>query len=105
MQQRLRLIQVPTLLHLTRALEASMVASSLAKLGELHYDWTLMYERLKVYRRALHQLQLALWDPELVPDDQNLTACIALDELMSNSIQAWLHQSYPGLSENYPASW
>jgi hypothetical protein len=78
MQQRIWLIQIPGLLHTTPALEVSMMALCLAKLGDLHHDEGLTYESLKLYRRALHELQLALWDPALMLDDQTLTACVAL---------------------------
>ncbi|OCT54613.1 C6 zinc finger domain-containing protein [Cladophialophora carrionii] len=78
MQQRIWLIQIPGLPHITPALEISMMALCLAKLGDLHHDEGLRYESLKLYRRALHVLQLALWDPALMLDDQTLTACVAL---------------------------
>ena len=78
MQQRIWLIQLPYLPDLTPALDVSMMALCVAKLGELHHDDALIYESLKLYRRALCQLQLALWDPDLMLSDQTLTACIAL---------------------------
>ncbi|KIW71718.1 hypothetical protein PV04_03853 [Phialophora macrospora] len=78
MQQRIWLIQIPGLPYITSALEVSMMALCLAKLGDLHRDEGFAYESLKLYRRALHELQLALWDPALMLDDQTLTACVAL---------------------------
>lgn len=78
MQQRVWLIQIPGLPHLTPALESSMMALCLSKLGDVHNDPTLVHESLKLYQRSLHQLQLALWEPELMLDDQTLTACLAL---------------------------
>ena len=78
MQQRVWLIQVPTLSHLTPTLEYAMTALCLAKLGELHNEKSLIHESLRIYRRALHQLQLALYDPDLMLHDQTLTTCAAL---------------------------
>ncbi|KAJ9612614.1 hypothetical protein H2200_004211 [Cladophialophora chaetospira] len=54
------------------------MALCVAKIGDLCGDEGLTYESLKLYQRSLRQLQLALWDPELMLDDQTLTACLAL---------------------------
>lgn len=78
LEHRLWLVQIPALPQLTKALDAAMMALCVAKLGEVHNDETLIYESLKLYRRGLNQLQLALWDPNLMLHDQTLTACIAL---------------------------
>ncbi|EXJ75533.1 uncharacterized protein A1O5_00039 [Cladophialophora psammophila CBS 110553] len=78
MQQRVWLIQIPKLPNLVPALEVSMMALSLAKLGEVYHDEGLTHESLKLYREALHQVQLALWDPDLMLHDQTLAACVAL---------------------------
>ncbi|KIW98379.1 uncharacterized protein Z519_00039 [Cladophialophora bantiana CBS 173.52] len=78
MQQRVWLIQIPTLPDLVPALEVSMMALALAKLGEVYRDEGLTHESLNLYREALHQVQLALWDPGLMLHDQTLAACVAL---------------------------
>ncbi|KIW26630.1 uncharacterized protein PV07_06449 [Cladophialophora immunda] len=78
MQQRVWLIQIPKLPDLTPALEVSMMALAVAKLGEVYSDEGLIHESLKLYREALHEVQLALWDRDLMLHDQTLTACVAL---------------------------
>lgn len=78
MQQRIWLLNLPSLPQMTAALEVSIMALCFAKLGELHGDQNMTHESLKLYRRGLHQLQLALWDPDLMFHDQTLAACCAL---------------------------
>ncbi|KAH0847032.1 C6 zinc finger domain protein [Fonsecaea pedrosoi] len=78
MQQRVWLIQVPRLPDLTPALEISMMALAVAKLGEVYRDEGLVHESLKLYREALREVQIALWDRNLMLHDQTLAACVAL---------------------------
>lgn len=78
MQRRIWLLRLPNLPYLTTALEVSIMAISLAKLGEVHQDKALIHESLKLYHRGLIQLQKALWDPDLMFHDQTLAACVAL---------------------------
>ncbi|EXJ86360.1 hypothetical protein A1O3_03311 [Capronia epimyces CBS 606.96] len=79
MHRRLWLCQLPTMLYLNSALEVSAMALCVAKLSEVYDgDPTLQYESLRLYQRGLHQLQKALWDPELMYHEQTLAACIAL---------------------------
>ncbi|KAK5041857.1 hypothetical protein LTR13_002524 [Exophiala sideris] len=63
---------------MTSALEFSTMAMCLAKLSDVYSDQSLKYESLKLYNHGLHQLQKALWDPDLMLHDQTLAACIAL---------------------------
>ncbi|OAL19704.1 hypothetical protein AYO22_09510 [Fonsecaea multimorphosa] len=54
------------------------MALAVAKLGEVYHDDGLIHESLKLYREALHEVQLALWDRDMMLHDQTLTACVAL---------------------------
>ncbi|OAP56610.1 hypothetical protein AYL99_08722 [Fonsecaea erecta] len=54
------------------------MALAVAKLGEVYHDDGLIHESLKLYREALHEVQLALWDPDMMLHEQTLTACVAL---------------------------
>jgi len=63
---------------MTTALEVAIMAMCLAKLGDVHHDRSLTHESLKLYYRGLHQLQKALWDPDLMYHDQTLAACMAM---------------------------
>jgi hypothetical protein len=78
LQHRVWLMHIPALTQLTPALEAAMMALSLARIGGVHDDEALVHQSLRFYHRALNQLQVALRDPGLVLDDQTLTVCMAL---------------------------
>ncbi|KAI1626625.1 hypothetical protein EDD37DRAFT_223036 [Exophiala viscosa] len=78
MRRRMWLLRLPELTYMTSALEFSTMALCLAKLSDVYNDQSLKYESLKLYNHGLHQLQKALWDPELMLHDQTLAACIAL---------------------------
>ncbi|KIX10638.1 uncharacterized protein Z518_01722 [Rhinocladiella mackenziei CBS 650.93] len=77
-QQRLWLLRLPSMTHLTPALEVSTMALCLGKLGDVHQDQGLRRESLKLYYHGLRQLQKALWDLDLMFHDQTLATCIAL---------------------------
>jgi hypothetical protein len=62
----------------TKALEASILAVSIANLGRQHNDTGLVRESLKFYGQGLWELQKALWDPKLMYRDETLAACMML---------------------------
>lgn len=62
----------------TKALEASVLAVSTARLGRLNDDLVLVQESLRQYSKGLVELQKALWDPNLMRRDETLAACFAL---------------------------
>ena len=62
----------------TRALEVSIMALCMAKLGRKNDDSILVRESLGLYSQGLHEMQLALWDPRLMYRDETMGACMAL---------------------------
>jgi hypothetical protein len=77
-QQRVWLYQLPAMPRLEPALEYALMAVCVANIGQSNKDEALTHESLKLYQRGLHQLQLALWDPDLIRHDHTLATCIAL---------------------------
>jgi hypothetical protein len=77
-QHRVWLYQIPEMPRLAPALEYALMAVCVANLGQFNNDEVLIHESLKLYQRGLHQLQLALWDPDLIRHDHTLATCIAL---------------------------
>ncbi|KAK2812117.1 hypothetical protein FQN49_008399, partial [Arthroderma sp. PD_2] len=69
---------LPQLPTKSRALESASVAVAAAALGRKHGIRDLSREGLKYYTRALRHLQEALWDKDLVLEDETLTACMAV---------------------------
>jgi hypothetical protein len=69
---------VPDLPEYNRALQASMLAVSIANLGRLSRDEGLLQESLKFYIQGLWELQRSLWDPTLMLKNETLAACMAL---------------------------
>lgn len=69
---------LPELASPSRALEVSSMALCTAKLGRVHNDIRLVKESFKLYTDGLRELQLALWDSELMYRDDTLAACMAL---------------------------
>jgi hypothetical protein len=68
----------------TKALEIASLAISAAALGRMNNDTTLVKESLKLYTRGLRELQKALWNSNLMYDDETFAACLSLSlyELM-----------------------
>ena len=69
---------IPSVPELTEALEASIMAVSIAKLGRLNDDSVLIRESLKFYVQGLWELQKALWDSKLMYQNETLAACMTL---------------------------
>lgn len=72
------LLLLPDLPVPTAALETSTLAIATAKLGRLNHDEVLVKESLRLYTKGLRELQLALWNPELMHKDETLAACMVL---------------------------
>ena len=60
-------------------LEISSVAVATAVIGRKFQDPALFKASLHFYTRGLQQLQRALYDPELMKEDETLAACMALN--------------------------
>lgn len=69
---------LPELPTLTKALETSTMAICTARWGREIDNVALIKESLNLYTQGLRQLQIALWDPELMYKDETLGACMAL---------------------------
>lgn len=85
---------IPHLPDITVALETSILAFCIARLGRLRDDRSLVHESLKFYSQGLFELQKALWDPKLMHRDETVAACMALvfyeaTECPSESIAGW----------------
>lgn len=85
---------IPSLPDMTTALETSILAVCIARLGRLRGDQSLVHESLKFYTQGLFELQKALWDPKLMHRDETIAACMALVfyeavECPSQSIAGW----------------
>lgn len=79
---------------LTTALEATIIAVCISKLGRINNDLNLVRESLKFYTQGLSELQKALWDPKLMYRDETLVACMLLiiyevAECPQNTINGW----------------
>jgi hypothetical protein len=77
-QGRIWLLALQELPSWTKALEASVLSFSIARLGRLNDDAVLVRESLRLYSKGLAELQKALWDPHLMRHDETLAACFAL---------------------------
>ena len=77
-KQRNWLLQIQETPILTPALESSILAICLAKLGRRYNDEALVQEGLFMYTVALPQLRQALRNPRARCDDKTIAACIAL---------------------------
>lgn len=62
----------------TKVLETTSLAISAAVLGRSNNDTTLVKESLKLYTRGLRELQNALWNSNLMYDDETFAACFLL---------------------------
>jgi hypothetical protein len=60
------------------ALDRSLLALCTARVGRIHNDDALIQRSRDLYTRGLGELQKALYDPELMYNDQTLGACMAL---------------------------
>ena len=72
------LVMIPALPVYTTALEKSLMAVSLAKLGRVYGDNVLVRESLGFYVGGLWELQKALRDPNLMHRNETLAACMTL---------------------------
>lgn len=63
---------------ITTALESSILAIAVARLGRLKKDPALVHESLKFYTKGLVDLQQALWNPKLMHRDETTAACMSL---------------------------
>lgn len=77
-RQRNWLLQVQDAPTLTPALESSVLAVCMAKLGRKYNDEALVHEGLSMYTKGLHQLRQALRNPRARCDDETIAACMAL---------------------------
>jgi hypothetical protein len=89
------IVLVTELPERTRALEASVLAMSAAKIGRLNDDPALLKASLGSYVQGLRELQKALWDPKLMYRDETLAACMALWmyevlECPEGSVRGWI---------------
>ena len=71
------------------------MALCVAKIGDYNHDKRLSYEGLRLYSRALFELQKALADPELIYHDHTLAACSLLSQFEisqcpQDSVRAYL---------------
>jgi len=71
----LLLLEMPTM---TRALETSILAVCLSRLGRMKDDQDILIESLRLYTLGLSDLQRALWDAKLMYVEETLAACMAL---------------------------
>ena len=69
---------VPELPRSTKALDVSTMAFCMASLGRRHEDLVMLKDSLSLYVQGLHEVQRALWDPQLIYRDETLAACMAL---------------------------
>ena len=60
------------------ALNLAFLAVSAARVARDHNDRGLLQESLKIYGKALRDLQSALWDPKRMYSDGTLVACMLL---------------------------
>jgi hypothetical protein len=80
------------------ALNLAFLAVSAARVARDHNDRGLLQESLKVYGKALRDLQSALWDPKRMYSDGTLVACMLLGlyEIFEGSDRkslAWISHS------------
>jgi hypothetical protein len=66
------------------ALESSILAVCLARLGRKHNNEAFMCEGLSMYTKGLSQLRQAVRDPRAQRDDETLATCLALIMFESN---------------------
>jgi hypothetical protein len=69
---------IPSIKTPSKALEISAFAVALARLGSHTDNQLLIQESLSLYTNGLKLLQQALWDPDLMYDDETLAACMLL---------------------------
>lgn len=69
---------LPDLTTPTKALELSVMAFCMARLGRESNDLVLVRESQGLYTRGLCEMQRALWDPQQMYSDETLGACMAL---------------------------
>ena len=69
---------VPELPRPTKALDISTMAFCMASLGRRNDDLVMLKNSLGLYVRGFHEVQRALWDPQLIYRDETLAACMAL---------------------------
>ena len=69
---------VPELPTPTKALDISTMAFCMASLGRRNDDLVMLKDSLGLYVQGLHEVQRALWDPQLIYRDETLAACMAL---------------------------
>ncbi|KAJ5762456.1 C6 zinc finger domain-containing protein [Penicillium nucicola] len=60
------------------ALEMSSMAVAASAVGQMSQNIALTKSSLTYYTRGLHQLQKALYNPDLMKEDETLAACMAL---------------------------
>lgn len=77
-KQRHWLLLIQDSPSLTPALESSILAVCVVKLGRKHDDEALIHEGLSKYSNGLRQLQQALRNPKTRCDDETIAACMAL---------------------------
>jgi hypothetical protein len=80
------------------ALNLAFLAVSAARVGRDHKDRRLVEESLKIYGKALRDLQSALYDPKRMYSDETLVACMLLNlyEIFEGSDRktlAWISHS------------
>ena len=69
---------VPEVSMPTKALEVSTMALCMVSLGRRNENPLLVQQSLGLYGQALHEMQKALWDPQLMRKDETLAACLSL---------------------------
>jgi hypothetical protein len=82
------LLQIQASLILTSALESSVLAVGLAKLGRKYDNKALVREALSMYTRGLSQLRQALRNPTTRCHDETLATCLALMQFESTECPA-----------------
>ena len=86
---------IPSSVDISPALETSVMALCTASVGRSNSDHALVHESLKFYTRGLWELQRALWDPNLMYEDETLAACMILvtyevTECPDQGLAGWL---------------
>jgi Fungal specific transcription factor domain len=78
------MLSLPQLLMQTPALQTSISAIAASALGRQYGDPNLIKESLKFYTNGLRELQVSLWNPRVMYNDEVLAAtlCLGLYEVM-----------------------
>jgi hypothetical protein len=71
-------LQLPKLFMQTPALQAAVSAIAASILGRQQDDRDFVNESLKFYTSGLRELQISLWNPDVMYNDEILAVCLCL---------------------------